>query len=96
MCDDLFIHASASASLLSPLSFMQVCKGEDFLKLGEEDVREMLRDEEVTPPPLLLLSSRMKTPATFSLAMCPRCAVCSERREACAGGGDKVDEGRRG
>ena len=31
-----------------PLS-MQVCKSEDFLQLGEEDVREMLRDEEVTP-----------------------------------------------
>ena len=28
---------------------MQVCKSEDFLQLGEEDVREMLRDEEVTP-----------------------------------------------
>ena len=57
---------------------MQVCKSEDLLQLGEEDVREMLRDEEVTPL-LLLLSSRINTLATFSLAMCPRCAVCSER-----------------
>ena len=29
---------------------MQVCKCEDFLQLGEEDVREMLRDEEVNRP----------------------------------------------
>ena len=29
---------------------MQVCKSEDFLQLGEEDVREMLRDEKVNLP----------------------------------------------
>ena len=28
---------------------MQVCKSEDFLQLGEEDVREMLRDDKVAP-----------------------------------------------
>ena len=36
-------------SILPPSFFMQVCESEDFLQLGEEDVREMLRDEEVTP-----------------------------------------------
>ena len=63
---------------------MQVCQSEDFLQLGEEDVREMLRDDKVIPHCFHPLSS---------LAMCPRCAVCSERREACVGGGDTVDEG---
>ena len=73
---------------------MQVCKCEDFLQLGEEDVREMLRDEEVNLP--LLLSPRMNTLAPISLAMCHRCAVCGERGEARAGGGDTMDESWRG
>ena len=46
-CAIVVSHRSPSSSHC--FSLMQVCKCEDFLQLGEEDVREMLRDEEVTP-----------------------------------------------
>ena len=42
-----YYSSIASSSTCPTLSFMQVCKCEDFLQLGEEDVLEMLCDEPV-------------------------------------------------
>ena len=51
---------------------MQVCKSEDSLKLGEEDVREMLRDEEVTPTAAAAMNEHTRRRLT-----CDVCSLCS-------------------
>ena len=59
---------------------MQVCKCEDFLQLGEEDVREMLRDEEVTPHCCCCRHEYTHSPPShLRCALAVQCAVKDER-----------------
>ena len=51
---------------------MQVCKSEDFLQLGEEDVREMLRDDKVTLPTAAAMNKH-----TRHLLTCDVPSLCS-------------------
>ena len=46
--DENFVMSNQPCSL-------QISKCEDFLKLGEEDVREMLQDEEVISPAAVVI-----------------------------------------
>ena len=67
------MHLAHIHIIALPLAIMQVCKSEDFLKLGEEDVREMLRDEEVTPTAAAVVTNKH----TRHLLTCGVPSLCS-------------------